>query len=101
MFGIGWTELVLIIVIALIVLGPERIPQVFTTMGRILRELRATSAELKEELTRTVEESELKGFRTQEPLGDEKGTSATPPPPSSAPLQEPQGFGTPVKVKRS
>lgn len=49
MFGIGWTEMVLVGVIALLVLGPDKLPDAARTMGRWLRELRAASATLRAE----------------------------------------------------
>ncbi|MDE3112690.1 MAG: twin-arginine translocase TatA/TatE family subunit [Chloroflexota bacterium] len=50
MFGIGTGELLLLLVIALIVLGPERMPQVARDLGRIMNDLRRTSDELQREL---------------------------------------------------
>lgn len=50
MFGIGTGEILLILVIALIVLGPERMPQIARDLGRIMGDLRRTSDELQREL---------------------------------------------------
>ena len=49
MFGVGPEELVLILIIALIVLGPERMPKVARDIGRVVGDLRRTSDELREE----------------------------------------------------
>ncbi|MDQ2913730.1 MAG: twin-arginine translocase TatA/TatE family subunit [Chloroflexota bacterium] len=49
MFGIGAEELVLILIIALIVLGPDRMPKVARDIGRVVGDLRRTSDELREE----------------------------------------------------
>ena len=49
MFGIGIPELMLIMVIALIVLGPERMPRVARDLGKVVGDLRRTSDELREE----------------------------------------------------
>ena len=49
MFGIGPEELVLILIIALIVLGPERMPKVARDIGRVVGDLRRTSDELRQE----------------------------------------------------
>jgi len=49
MFGIGTEELLLILVIALIVLGPERMPKVARDIGRVVGDLRRASDELREE----------------------------------------------------
>jgi Tat protein translocase TatB subunit len=50
MFGIGFPELVVILVVALIVLGPERLPEVARTLGKGLAELRRATSGLTEEL---------------------------------------------------
>ncbi len=71
-FGVGLPELVLVFVVATIVLGPERIPEVAVQLARALRFLRgyATSATAQmrtelDELTREYEEvrRELQEFR--------------------------------------
>ena len=49
MFGISGGELFFIAIIALIVLGPERLPKVMRDMGRVVGDLRKTSDELREE----------------------------------------------------
>jgi Tat protein translocase TatB subunit len=49
MFGVGPEELVLILIIALIVLGPERMPKVARDIGRVVGDLRRTSDQLREE----------------------------------------------------
>ena len=49
MFGIGPEELMLVAVLALLVLGPERLPKVMRDMGRIVGDLRRTSDELRTE----------------------------------------------------
>ena len=49
MFGIGPEELMLVALLALLVLGPERLPKVMRDMGRVVGDLRRTSDELKNE----------------------------------------------------
>lgn len=49
MFGIGTGELLLLLVIALLVLGPERMPRMARDIGRVVGDLRRTSDELREE----------------------------------------------------
>jgi sec-independent protein translocase protein TatA len=50
MFNIGPTELLVILVIALLVFGPSRLPEVGRTIGKGLREFRRASDEIREEL---------------------------------------------------
>jgi Tat protein translocase TatB subunit len=49
-------EIVIVLAIALIVLGPERLPEVLRTVGKILRELRAASNTVMRELSDVLEE---------------------------------------------
>ena len=52
MFDIGFTELALIFIIGLVVLGPERLPTVARTLGHWLGRARSTFNNLKNELER-------------------------------------------------
>jgi TatA/E family protein of Tat protein translocase len=47
MFDIGFPELLIILGVALIVLGPQRLPEIARTLGRALAELRRTSEDLR------------------------------------------------------
>jgi sec-independent protein translocase protein TatB len=49
MFGIGFPELLVILVVALIVLGPKRIPDVARSLGRGLAEFRRATGEITDE----------------------------------------------------
>ena len=59
MFGIGMTELVVIFVIGLIVLGPKRLPDLARTLGRSLAEFRRTSADLRREFMDVADEVKI------------------------------------------
>ena len=45
MFGIGSTELLVILVVALLVLGPKNLPKIAHTLGRAMGEFRRVSTE--------------------------------------------------------
>ena len=60
MFEVGISELALIGVVALIVLGPERLPKAARMAGALLRRLRGNWNSLRYELEREVAADELK-----------------------------------------
>ena len=60
MFDFGFSELLLIGVVALVVLGPERLPQVARTAGFWLGKIRTHVDSVKSELNRQVEAAELR-----------------------------------------
>ena len=49
MFGIGMTELMVIFVIGLLVLGPKRLPELARSLGRTLAEFRRASTDLRQD----------------------------------------------------
>ena len=49
MFGIGMTELLVILAVGVIVLGPKRLPELASSLGKGLAELRRASSEAKRE----------------------------------------------------
>ncbi|MGC9323149.1 MAG: twin-arginine translocase TatA/TatE family subunit [Desulfomonilia bacterium] len=49
MFGIGGQELILILLIALIVLGPKKLPDIAKTLGKALGEFQRASNDLRKE----------------------------------------------------
>lgn len=56
MFGIGAPELLIILVVALLVLGPRRLPEMARSLGRGMAEFRRASNEFTRTLTASVEE---------------------------------------------
>jgi TatA/E family protein of Tat protein translocase len=57
MFGIGMTELIVILAIALVVLGPKKLPEIARSLGRGLAEFRRASSEMRREFLDVAEES--------------------------------------------
>lgn len=74
MFGIGYQEMFLILVAALVIFGPSRLPEMAGQIGRWVREFRRMTADLTEEFEKTVAEAddikrtvtgEITGMRSQ------------------------------------
>ncbi|MDP7385223.1 MAG: twin-arginine translocase TatA/TatE family subunit, partial [Nitrospinota bacterium] len=58
MFGIGMPEMLLVLAVALIVLGPKRLPEIARALGRGMAELRRTTDELRGEVRQVEDEIE-------------------------------------------
>jgi TatA/E family protein of Tat protein translocase len=56
MFGIGMTELVVIMVVALIVFGPTRLPELARSLGRAMGEFRRASTDIRQTFHEAVQE---------------------------------------------
>ncbi len=65
MFDIAFSELVVIGVIALVVIGPEKLPRVARTMGHLLGRLQRYVTQVKSDINREMDLSELKGAKTE------------------------------------
>lgn len=63
MFDIGFSELVVIGLVALIVIGPERLPRVARTIGHLAGRLQRYVADVKADINREVELDELRKMR--------------------------------------
>jgi len=59
MFGIGMTEMIVIFVIALVVLGPKRLPELARSLGRTLAEFRRTATDLRREFADVTEDARI------------------------------------------
>ena len=68
-FGMGMGEILLILVVALIIWGPGKIPEIARTLGRIVYTLRKASFDLTTEVTKEIERGE------KDPPSQSKGDS--------------------------
>jgi TatA/E family protein of Tat protein translocase len=84
MFGIGMPELILILGIALIVLGPKKLPEIARALGKGMAEFRRATDELKDELTRIEPEPET----SKTPPPDTQPADTESPHPQAAPGEE-------------
>jgi sec-independent protein translocase protein TatB len=65
MFDIGFSELVVIAVVALIVIGPERLPKAARTMGHLFGRLQRYVNDVKADINREMELDELRKLQQQ------------------------------------
>ena len=72
MFGLGPAEVILVLIIALIVFGPGRLPEIGQALGKTIREFRDASSEITSEISRELEATE----RAREPPRSERADQA-------------------------
>ena len=65
MFDIGFSELVVIAVVALIVIGPERLPKAARTMGHLFGRLQRYVNDVKSDISREIELDELRKLQKE------------------------------------
>ena len=57
-FGIGIPEIAVIVVLALLIFGPKRLPQLGKTIGKTLKGLQTASKEFENEINKTLKINE-------------------------------------------
>jgi sec-independent protein translocase protein TatB len=83
MFGLSMGEIVIIAVLALLLLGPDRLPDAAKTLGKGLRDLRRATEDLKDQVEREIYVDDT---------GKKIGRPAlVPPVPASPPVPGPSG----------
>ena len=65
MFDIGLSELMVIAVVALVVIGPERLPKVARTAGLLLGRLQRYVSDVKSDINREIQLDELKKMQRE------------------------------------
>jgi len=65
MFDIGFSELLVIAIVALVVIGPERLPKVARTAGHLLGRLQRYVSDVKSDISREMQLEELKKMQTE------------------------------------
>ena len=93
MFGIGMTELLVILVLALLVLGPKRLPEMARSLGRGLAEFRRASTDIRREFLDVSEQARSEPLESTGEREEESGTE-------SKPEQEPSGTSPDPPGKR-
>ena len=65
MFDVSFSELVVIAIVALIVIGPEKLPKVARTLGALMGRMQRYVAQIKEEVNREVRFEELQQLQSE------------------------------------
>lgn len=95
MFGIGMPELLVIAVVALLVVGPKKLPDIAKALGKGLSEFRKATDSATETLKETLKTDDLKkemdGFKDSLLYGPPKEQGAPAPPVSPAAPVAPTG----------
>ena len=86
MFGsIGMPELIIILVIALIIFGPRKLPELGRSLGRSIGEFRKASNELRSTLEEEIRIEEQRDARAATRAEQDSAIAAAAPPPSATP----------------
>jgi len=75
-FGIGTTELLVILAIALVVLGPKRLPELARSLGRGMAEFRRASSDMRREFLDVAEEARIDPKASQQDASKEAPSQA-------------------------
>src|SRR5260370_1678033 len=65
MFEIGWSELLLIGIVALIAIGPKELPTVLRTLGQWMSKLRRMASEFQSQFQEAMREAEMADLKKQ------------------------------------
>lgn len=86
MFGIGQFELLIIIVVALIVIGPGKLPDMMRTIGKGFAEFKRVSSDVKQTFDLEVRKAEVEARDKEESV--KKKAAARKEPPAAEPTAE-------------
>ena len=103
MFGIGMPEMLLILAVALIVIGPKKLPDLARSLGKAMGEFKKATSELKESIQI---DDELKSVKTtlsdiDRDLKDSSAKSATTPATAEPELTDEAPTEDPVEAVKS
>ena len=80
MFGIGMPELLVIMVVALVVLGPARLPELARSLGKAMAEFRRQSSDIMDEFQQQIRVEEETAKRAKATTPPPTGTGEQTPP---------------------
>jgi sec-independent protein translocase protein TatA len=83
--SLGFGEILIILVLALIIFGPRRLPEMGRTIGKSLRDFRRATSDIRTELESDVDEPPPETVEDRARRIEERKTRSTPPPEDPAP----------------
>ena len=83
MFEVGFWELIVVLVLVLVVAGPQRLPEIVRTLGRLAGRAKAVAHNLKQEFERELDAEELRAIKrdTEQAVREVKDELRREPPP--------------------
>ena len=109
MFDIGWSELLVIAVVAIVVVGPKDLPKLMRGFGHYAGKLRRAASDFQRQFEEAMRESEveevrkaIESVRTETPSLDLKAPIDKPimlPKPAAAPPAEPAAKAKPARKR--
>jgi len=95
MFDVGFAEIVLLFMLGLVVLGPEKLPRIAAQIGRWVGRARRTATQLRYQLEREINLDE----RPRRPYTPPPKTSQIVPPPGRQSSSDPDSDSEPATLK--
>jgi sec-independent protein translocase protein TatB len=86
MFGLGFGEIIIIAILALLLLGPERLPEAAKALGKTLRDVRRATDDIKGQIETEIYAEERKAAKPAlvPPVPAASLEAAGPPPPATS-----------------
>jgi sec-independent protein translocase protein TatA len=82
--GIGPMEIFVVLIIALVIFGPQKLPEMGRSLGKAIREFKSVGSEIQDEITKVTDEIDIDPEKTIKPPKDDIDPEKTIKPPKSA-----------------
>lgn len=97
MFDVSFSELLVVAVVALLVIGPEKLPKVARTLGALTGRLQRYVAQVKEEVSREVRFEELQKLQQEIKQGVAQAEASIKAPATKSSIKKPSDKKTVIK----
>ncbi|OJU37629.1 MAG: twin arginine-targeting protein translocase TatB, partial [Rhizobiales bacterium 68-8] len=64
MFEVGWTEMLVIAIVMIVVVGPKDLPRMLRTFGKATSKMRSMAGEFRKQFDEALKEAELEDVKT-------------------------------------